>query len=126
MVKKKLPNILYKTSKKRVIKKDNPLVSKIQPFTNLIITQLGGTMNNFELEEYIKKNTEEIIKVYIDKLKRFYAIKSIDEILSNTEDISFLSHMRHKRVEIKVVDVLDAERYTEDREENEEVDNGTI
>ena len=83
-------------------------------------------MNNFELEEYIKKNTEEIIKVYIDKLKRFYAIKSIDEILSNTEDISFLSHMRHKRVEIKVVDVLDAERYTEDREENEEVDNGTI
>ena len=83
-------------------------------------------MNNFELEEYIKKNTEEIIKVYIDKLKRFYAIKSIDEILSNTEDIRFLSHMRHKRVEIKVVDVLDAERYTEDREENEEVDNGTI
>ena len=72
-------------------------------------------MNNFELEEYIKKNTEEIIKVYIDKLKRFYAIKSIDEILSNTEDISFLSHMRHKRVEIKVVDVLDAERHTEDR-----------
>lgn len=83
-------------------------------------------MNNFELEEYIKKNTEEIIKVYIDKLKRFYAIQSIDEIISNVEDIRFLSHMRHKRVEIKVVDVLDAERYTEDREENEEVDNGTI
>ena len=83
-------------------------------------------MNNFELEEYIKKNTEEIIKVYIDKLKRFYAIQSIDEIISNIEDIRFLSHMRDKRVEIKVVDVLDAERYTEDREENEEVDNGTI
>lgn len=83
-------------------------------------------MNNFELEEYIKKNTEEIIKVYIDKLKRFYAIQSIDEIISNIEDIRFLSHMRDKRVEIKVVDVLDAERHTEDREENEEVDNGTI
>ena len=72
-------------------------------------------MNNFELEEYIKKNTEEIIKVYIDKLKRFYAIQSIDEIISNVEDIRFLSHMRDKRVEIKVVDVLDAERHTEDR-----------
>ena len=91
------------------------MVSKIRPFTNLIITQLGGTMNNFELEEYIKKNTEEIIKVYIDKLKRFYAIQSIDEIISNVEDIRFLSHMRDKRVEIKVVDVLDAERHTEDR-----------
>ena len=83
-------------------------------------------MNNFELEEYIKKNTEEIIKVYIDRLKSSYDLKSIDEIISNIEDIRFLSHMRHKRVEIKVVDVLDAERYTEDREENEEVDNGTI
>ena len=83
-------------------------------------------MNNFELEEYIKKNTEEIIKVYIDRLKSSYDLKSIDEIISNIEDIRFLSHMRHKRVEIKVVDVLDAERYTEDRKENEEVDNGTI
>ena len=83
-------------------------------------------MNNFELEEYIKKNTEEIIKVYIDRLKSSYDLKSIDEIISNVEDIRFLSHMRDKRVEIKVVDVLDAERYTEDREENEEVDNGTI
>ena len=83
-------------------------------------------MNNFELEEYIKKNTEEIIKVYIDRLKSSYDLKSIDEIISNIEDIRFLSHMRHKRVEIKVVDVLVAERYTEDREENEEVDNGTI
>ena len=83
-------------------------------------------MNNFELEEYIKKNTEEIIKVYIDRLKSSYDLKSIDEIISNIEDIRFLSHMRHKRVEIKVVDVLDAERHTEDREENEEVDNGTI
>ena len=72
-------------------------------------------MNNFELEEYIKKNTEEIIKVYIDRLKSSYDLKSIDEIISNIEDIRFLSHMRHKRVEIKVVDVLDAERHTEDR-----------
>ena len=83
-------------------------------------------MNNFELEEYIKENAEEIIKVYIYNLKRLYAIKSIDEIISNVEHIRFLSHMRDKRVEIRVVDVLDAERYTEDREENEEVDNGTI
>ena len=72
-------------------------------------------MNNFELEEYIKKNTEEIIKVYIDRLKSSYDLKSIDEIISNIEDIRFLSHMRDKRVEIKVVDVLDAERHTEDR-----------
>ena len=72
-------------------------------------------MNNFELEEYIKKNTEEIIKVYIDRLKSSYDLKSIDEIISNVEDIRFLSHMRDKRVEIKVVDVLDAERHTEDR-----------
>ena len=83
-------------------------------------------MTNYELEEYIKKNAEEIIKVYIDKLKSSYYRQTLDEILSNVESLRFVSYMRDKRVEIRVVDVLDEERYTEDREENEEVDNGTI
>ena len=71
-------------------------------------------MINYELEKYIKDNTERIIKIYMATLKQFYDKATIDKILENTEDLRFIKHMENKEVKIGVIDVKNREGKSEE------------